>query len=180
MPERKPISKKLRFDVFKRDFFTCQYCGATPPSVILQIDHVHPVAHGGTNDIDNLVTSCSSCNQGKGARPLNAKSKSSTLEQRAAEAQEREEQMLAYNKVLTEISNRIEDDAWQVIRILEQNPNADRYLSSRLQSIKVFLERLPAIQVFEAAQIASANFPSNSDSHFRYFCGVCWNKVRGG
>lgn len=44
---RKAISKKTRFEVFKRDRFTCQYCGATPPGVLLHIDHIHPVAEGG-------------------------------------------------------------------------------------------------------------------------------------
>ena len=33
---REAVSKKRRFDVFKRDGFTCQYCGATPPGVLLK------------------------------------------------------------------------------------------------------------------------------------------------
>ena len=43
MPEniRVPMSKKMRFDVFKRDGFQCQYCGSTPPSVVLEVDHIH-------------------------------------------------------------------------------------------------------------------------------------------
>lgn len=46
---RKAISKKTRFDVFKRDGFTCQYCGAHPPEVVLHIDHIIAVAEGGTS-----------------------------------------------------------------------------------------------------------------------------------
>jgi len=34
--KRKPINKKLRFDVFKRDGFQCVYCGRTPPSVVVE------------------------------------------------------------------------------------------------------------------------------------------------
>lgn len=34
-PRRKPISKKIRFEVFKRDGFTCQYCGRMAPDVVL-------------------------------------------------------------------------------------------------------------------------------------------------
>ncbi len=34
--ERKPLSKKMRFDVFKRDGFQCQYCGAMPPNIVLE------------------------------------------------------------------------------------------------------------------------------------------------
>jgi hypothetical protein len=63
-------SKKLRFDVFKRDRFTCQYCGAQPPGVVLEVDHIHPVVEGGKTSIDNLITACEPCNRGKGKRVL--------------------------------------------------------------------------------------------------------------
>ena len=71
MAERKPLSKSLRFEVFKRDSFTCQYCGAKAPDVILEVDHIKPVADGGTNEILNLITCCRDCNRGKGKRTLN-------------------------------------------------------------------------------------------------------------
>jgi len=67
---RKSLSKKQRFEIFKRDLFTCQYCGSQPPNTVLVIDHIHPVADGGDNDEMNLITSCVACNQGKGARVL--------------------------------------------------------------------------------------------------------------
>lgn len=67
---RKNITKKTRFEVFKRDSFTCQYCGKQAPEVVLQVDHIKPVAGGGDNDILNLVTSCIDCNLGKGAKEL--------------------------------------------------------------------------------------------------------------
>ena len=70
MAERKTINKKTRFEVFKRDNFTCQYCGRMAPDVVLEIDHINPVNNGGTNDIMNLITSCFDCNRGKGKRKL--------------------------------------------------------------------------------------------------------------
>jgi hypothetical protein len=70
MQERKSISKKLRFEIFKRDSFTCQYCGAKAPDVVLEVDHLNPVKHGGKNDLLNLITSCFVCNRGKSARKL--------------------------------------------------------------------------------------------------------------
>ena len=33
MAERKQVSKKIRFEFFKRDNFTCQYCGRKAPQV---------------------------------------------------------------------------------------------------------------------------------------------------
>lgn len=65
-----PISKKTRFEVFKRDGFACQYCGSKSPQVMLQVDHVLAIAQGGKDSTDNLVTSCWPCNIGKGARLL--------------------------------------------------------------------------------------------------------------
>lgn len=69
-PRRKGISKRIRFEVFKRDGWACQYCGAESPAVKLHVDHITPVASGGTNELENLITACASCNLGKGAREL--------------------------------------------------------------------------------------------------------------
>lgn len=55
-----------RIKVLERDLHTCQYCGVK--DVPFEIDHILPVAKGGTNDIKNLATACKSCNRSKGAR----------------------------------------------------------------------------------------------------------------
>lgn len=65
MKKRESISKKIRFEIFKRDNFKCQYCGSSAPHVLLHIDHIKPVSKGGTNVITNLITACESCNGGK-------------------------------------------------------------------------------------------------------------------
>lgn len=64
---RKEISDKKRFTVFSMDNFTCCYCGRSREThgVILHVDHIKPVSKGGTNDLENLVTSCETCNLGK-------------------------------------------------------------------------------------------------------------------
>lgn len=70
MADRQPIPKTMRFEVFKRDSFTCQYCGAKSPEVVLHCDHIKPVAEGGATELLNLVTACNTCNLGKGAIQL--------------------------------------------------------------------------------------------------------------
>lgn len=62
------IGKTKRFEVFARDGFTCQYCGTRPPEVVLEVDHIHPVSKGGSDEILNLITSCYDCNRGKRAK----------------------------------------------------------------------------------------------------------------
>jgi HNH endonuclease len=65
---RQSTGKRLRFRILERDGFRCCYCGRSPnedPDVILNVDHVTPVAEGGRDHEDNLTTSCRDCNFGK-------------------------------------------------------------------------------------------------------------------
>lgn len=60
-----PVSKRLRYEILRRDSYTCRYCGASAPGTLLRVDHVTPVALGGTDQPSNLVASCEPCNSGK-------------------------------------------------------------------------------------------------------------------
>ena len=62
---RQPIPRKLRHQVFKRDGYRCRECGATNKQTRLHVDHIKPVARGGTNDLSNLQTLCEECNKSK-------------------------------------------------------------------------------------------------------------------
>lgn len=63
--KRTPVPGRLRFEVLRRDNYTCRYCGASAPDVPLTVDHVIPVALGGGDEPSNLVTACQDCNAGK-------------------------------------------------------------------------------------------------------------------
>ena len=69
-PKRKSLSSKLRFQILQRDSFRCTYCGKSAKDGELHIDHKTSVKDGGTDELDNLVTSCTDCNFGKGADSL--------------------------------------------------------------------------------------------------------------
>jgi 5-methylcytosine-specific restriction endonuclease McrA len=56
-----------RFNLFLRDEFSCQYCGAKGD---LTFDHVVPRARGGVTSWENVVAACAKCNLRKGARSL--------------------------------------------------------------------------------------------------------------
>jgi hypothetical protein len=82
---RTSLSKTLRFEVFKRDSFTCQYCGRKAPDVLLEADHIEPVAKGGSDDFLNLVTACKDCNSGKSDKRL---SDTAVLDKQRAQLEE--------------------------------------------------------------------------------------------
>ena len=56
---------KVRFRIFARQKFTCQYCGKKAPDVKLHLDHIVPKSLGGDDSESNLTTSCASCNLAK-------------------------------------------------------------------------------------------------------------------
>lgn len=56
----------IRSRIFERDDYTCQYCWTRGGD--LECDHVVPIARGGGNLDDNLVTACRTCNRDKGAK----------------------------------------------------------------------------------------------------------------
>jgi hypothetical protein len=177
MAQRKSISKKTRFDVFKRDLFCCQYCGKRPPQTTLEVDHIDPVANGGDNSINNLVTSCFDCNRGKSDRLLTAVPES--LSNKAKRIKECEEQLSEYRKIINAQNERIESDCWSVIHALfGEDTNSIR--TDWFSSVKKFVSNIDLIEAIEAAEIASSKKRFSSDKTiFHYFCGICWNKIKG-
>ena len=93
MGDRKALPKKIRFEVFKRDRFTCQYCGRMAPDVILEVDHIQPVAEGGKNTMLNLITSCRDCNRGKGKTRLTDDTELKKQQAQMTELSEKREQL---------------------------------------------------------------------------------------
>jgi hypothetical protein len=61
------LSKRLRYEILRRDNHACRYCGEASPGVKLTIDHVVPTSLGGTDVPGNLVAACVHCNAGKAA-----------------------------------------------------------------------------------------------------------------
>ncbi len=177
MSKRKSLSKKLRFEVFKRDSFSCQYCGKMPPDITLEIDHVTPVSRGGENDINNLITACFDCNRGKSNIKLDTLP--NTIQENHNILKEKELQFYEYEKLLRKIKRK---------SILDANKINDIYSSYfteyclteafKNSTIKMFLKKLPYSKVEEAMEVACSRI-SDSDKAIKYFCGICWNMIKG-
>ena len=65
---KRPEVKFSRQNIYLRDNFRCQYCGARVSSSELNLDHVIPRSLGGQTTWENIVTCCIPCNVRKGGR----------------------------------------------------------------------------------------------------------------
>lgn len=174
------ISKKTRFEVFKRDSFKCQYCGKSPPDVVLEIDHVVPKCSGGDDGKHNLLTACMDCNRGKGGHGLDAIPPS--VSEATTKEIERISQMEALNKWLLAARRRSEKAVQQVRSYWGDSMHPDevgRYVlhERNTPSIRMFLERLPIADLLSSIDIVVSREKTGDDA-WKYFCGVCWSKIK--
>lgn len=71
--QRQLMTKKLREYIKNRDNYTCCNCGNSThlePNLLLEIDHIIPIAKGGFTEESNLQTLCWKCNRAKGDKLL--------------------------------------------------------------------------------------------------------------
>src|SRR5690349_16827735 len=64
-PKWRYVSSGLRWKILLKCGHACVHCGATDD---LQVDHIKPVSHGGSDEEDNLQILCRLCNQRKGGK----------------------------------------------------------------------------------------------------------------
>lgn len=173
---RKSIGKTKRFEIFKRDLFTCQYCGRTPPNVVLELDHIHPVAKGGSNDNDNLITACMDCNRGKSDNSL--EDVVPGVREKAERLREQEAQLRGYNQLLA-AKKRRETRMIGEIEAVFQEAYPDREFTQPFrESIRHnFIPRLNKDQLMMAIYKAVAKCSAPRPA-IKYFCGVCWGIIK--
>lgn len=182
--KRKAIGKKVRFEVFKRDSFTCQYCGKAAPDVILHVDHIDPVSRGGGNDILNLITSCEECNCGKGAARLDDQATLAKQRQQLADLSERREQlkmMLEWRKGLKAIGD-LEVDAAQE-HFAETFHGWAITSAPALAKLKKLIRSFGLSEVLEAMDIARETYASEINQEtvnlaFSKLGGICNNRSK--
>lgn len=172
------VSKKIRFEVFKRDGFRCAYCGQEPPMVILEVDHIEPKSKGGKDDINNYITACFDCNRGKRNIPLDKITPQ--LQQNLEVLKEKEDQLKEYRKFAAKIEKRIQVDIEEIDSIYnEQYKKWDFSDQFKNVSLRRFLQLLPKHLIIESLYIAIAKWPCDENKVIPYFCAICWNKIKG-
>lgn len=173
--KRKSISKKIRFNVFKRDGFKCQYCGSTPPNSVLELDHINPVSKGGENDIDNLITACFDCNRGKSNSLLTSLPK--TVIEKSELIIEKEEQLKRFNSLNKSIKTRLTKQTNKISDVYtDYFPEWELNLKAKASIKNQFLKKLPVDTLIENMETACGR--CNENDAFKYFCGICWTMIR--
>ncbi len=65
---RVPLPRRENRELYRRDHWTCLYCGKQLGRRELSRDHVHPLSRGGEDRWENVATACRRCNRLKGGR----------------------------------------------------------------------------------------------------------------
>ena len=164
------ISKRTRYEVMRRDNFTCRYCRSTEGQ--LTIDHVVPVALGGKDAPDNLVAACRDCNAGKSSSSPDAslvedvnedalrwsRAQGIVLDQRS---QDRFDRDIYADSIL---------QSWE-----EAGGSSDALPEDYLPTLWRFHKMgLPLRDAQDAVEITLTNRMVSESAAWRYFAGVCW------
>lgn len=175
-----PVSKRTRFEVLRRDNNACRYCGQMAPDVVIQVDHVIPVALGGTDEASNLVAACRDCNAGKAS--------TAPTEAVVAEVSQRDlEFAAALRQAAAELTTGADpeepgevyatafDAAWTEYKTSDGEVPRPRQWRS---SVKAFHRSgLPIDSLVDAVGIAMDRKGIDNDRVFRYMCGIAWKRI---
>lgn len=173
------ISRRLRFEILRRDGFACRYCGDKAPDVKLTVDHVIAVTLGGGDEPNNLVTACQPCNAGKSSIPVDAElvadvDASALLWAKAVEraaAQRIAERGATYDKIYDWSVGSWETFTNPTTGDLMPRPDGWEDTIERFLSLSLTVDDLK-----HYTSVAMDSSAGNANV-WRYFCGCCWNEV---
>jgi hypothetical protein len=174
------VSKRLRFEILRRDNHQCHYCGAKAPDVLITVDHVIPTTLGGSDDPSNLVAACGPCNSGKSSVPADA----SLVVDVAADA-------LRWARAMETVATA---------RATERLAAAERYdvfrtawggwYSTDWRGDKIYVH-LPAgfkssidtfihagLDMEDLLELVEVAMTAKTADEWRYFCGCCWRRIK--
>lgn len=176
-PRRSTVSRRLRFEILRRDGHTCRYCGASAPDVPLTVDHVIPIALGGGNEPANLVTACDECNSGKSSMApdsalvddvdasaaLFAGALEKAAEVQRARVQEMDATVAEFDRLWCAWKC---GDGEEVPRTRGWHTSVERFISLGLTA-----EDIGAL-IRTSMQSQAPTYAT-----WRYFCKCCWNTI---
>lgn len=177
------VSKRLRYEVLKRDKNTCKYCRATDSP--LTIDHVIPVTLGGADVAENLVAACKDCNAGKSSVPADAPLVASVADDalRWARAMAVVAKTRADDRAVRQGRHKVFEKHWKAWKF--DGPWNSTGKRSRVtvplpgdwrSSVDQFINA--GLDMDDLTELIDVAMSSRSNDEWRYFCGCCWRRVQ--
>lgn len=176
------VSKRLRYEILRRDNHACRYCGRSAPEVPLRVDHVTPVALGGGDEPTNLATSCHDCNSGKSSASPDATLVAdvsddalrwaTAMQQAADELREQQAPKIAYREAFRAAWN---EWTW------ERDGKKETFNLPKdwKGSLDAFREAgLPQDVWPDIVEKSMTNKTVRPENLFRYCCGIGWRMVK--
>lgn len=163
------VSKRLRFEILRRDNHACRYCGRNAPEVKLTIDHVIPETLGGSDDPANLVAACADCNGGKSSVPAGAP----LVADVASDA-------MRWSAAMRQAADEIAEEAASLDAISDAVAARWRprwipsdFANSVYAFVQAGLSRDDLLDLVDVALSARG-----VDDRWAYFCGCCWKRIK--
>lgn len=172
------MKPSLRFEVFKRDAFTCRYCGKQSPEAILEVDHVLAVANGGIDEIENLVTPCYECNRGKGVRMLSDIPPESDVHEKAIAIAEQERQIAELNYWRNKQLERENEEIDLLRDYGRKYVNSEGYYGVSISTLRRYLRHMCYADLAEMMEYVICRRDLKETIKWAYFCGMCRNRIR--
>lgn len=189
---RPRIGRRLRFEILRRDGFTCRYCGGQAPDVVLTVDHVIPVVLGGSTEPTNLVAACKTCNAGK----TSVQPDSSMVEDVAADAlrwaKAMEKALTVYlmDREFMQYSTNAFNDSWLdwgfTVRVRtptnQRKWKTERRYVPRDPGWRASIERfiglgLPVEELQRLVRSVMERPGIDVNGRWKYFCGAAWRTL---
>lgn len=174
-----PVTKRLRFEILRRDNHACRYCGASAPETALVVDHVVPVALGGSDEPTNLVAACAPCNSGKSATPADA---AIVADVQADALRWSRAMAIAVSAQKIELDSRIlfrkmfRDEIWDTWTYEYKGERKTVPLPDGWQDSidRFYMAGIEEVEFREAVRLAMTRAKKDE---FRYMCGVMWRLI---
>lgn len=171
------VSKRLRYEILRRDDHACRYCGAKAPDVPLTVDHVVPTALGGSDEPSNLVAACGACNSGKTSSSPDAPLVATVNDDAIRWARAMQAAAAISTARVLERNAYVQsfDEAWNEWTVAGEPAERDggwRTTIGRFHDIGLPLSLL----LDTLDDVMPRKVPTYRI--WRYFCGAAWNVVR--
>lgn len=174
---RKPVPRRVRFEVLRRDNYTCRYCRSTDDP--LTIDHVKPVVLGGTDEPSNLVACCKDCNTGKASSTPDESLVDQVSEDavRWAKAMEAAANRYVASRMQTLTLYDYVYDEWQSASATYRRGRAELPADYEASVDQWLRAGAPPQLIDEAIAVAMRNSLVDNWNVWRYACGVVWTRL---